>query len=81
MIQFKNQEIYYDTKTGLKLKLVVVNKTPRGDVKIPTNFSDYKEVNGVLFSHKREQVTPQFTLSFILKEIKLNEGVTDKDFE
>ena len=81
VIQFKNQEIYYDTKTGLKLKLVVVNKTPRGDVKIPTNFSDYKEVNGVLFSHKREQVTPQFTLSFILKEIKLNEGVTDKDFE
>jgi predicted Zn-dependent peptidase len=82
VIKSGTTEIYYDVATGLKLQSVEVVKTPDGkETKVPTIFSDYKEVGGVLFAHKRDQVTPQFTLNFVLQDVKINEGVEDKDFE
>ncbi len=82
VIKSGTTEIYYDVTTGLKLQSVEVVKTPDGkETKVPTIFSDYKEVDGVLFAHKRDQVTPQFTLNFVLQDVKINEGVEDKDFE
>jgi predicted Zn-dependent peptidase len=82
VIKSGTTEIYYDVATGLKLQSVEVLKTPDGkETKVPTIFSDYKEVGGVLFAHKRDQVTPQFTLNFVLQDVKINEGVEDKDFE
>ena len=82
VIKSGTTEIYYDVATGLKLQSVEVVKTPDGkETKVPTIFSDYKEVGGVLFAHKRDQVTPQFTLNFVLQDVKINEGVQDKDFE
>lgn len=82
VIKSGTTEIYYDVTTGLKLQSVEVVKTPDGkETKVPTIFSDYKEVGGVLFAHKRDQVTPQFTLNFVLQDVKINEGVEDKDFE
>ncbi|MBL4604187.1 MAG: insulinase family protein [Flavobacteriaceae bacterium] len=74
-------EVFYDVKSGLKIKLVRTTKGPQGEVKIPSNYGDYKAVNGVLIAHKFEQGMGQFTLNFELKEIKVNEGITDKDFE
>ena len=82
VIKSGTTEIYYDVVTGLKLQSVEVVKTPDGkETKVPTIFSDYKEVGGVLFAHKRDQVTPQFALNFVLQDVKINEGVEDKDFE
>ena len=82
VIKSGTTEIYYDVATGLKLQSVEVVKTPDGkETKVPTIFSDYKEVGGVLFAHKRDQVTPQFTLNFVLQDVKINEGVEDIDFE
>ncbi len=77
----ENTEIYYDMKTGLKTKSVRTTKGPQGELKIPTDFSDYKLVNGVLVPHKLDQNMGQFTLNFVAKEVKINDGVTDKDFE
>ncbi|MFY0602538.1 MAG: insulinase family protein [Flavobacteriaceae bacterium] len=75
-------EVFYDVTTGLKLQSVTIAKGPNGkETRIPTIFSDYKEVDGILFAHKRDQVTPQFTLNFILKEIKVNKDVSDEDFK
>lgn len=75
-------EIFYDVVSGLKIQSVRIAKGPDGtETRIPTLFSDYKEVNGILFPHKRDQITPQFTLNFVLKEVKVNEGVEDKDFD
>ena len=75
VIKSGTTEIYYDVATGLKLQSVEVLKTPDGkETKVPTIFSDYKEVGGVLFAHKRDQVTPQFTLNFVLQDVKINEG-------
>ena len=82
VIKSGTTEIYYDVATGLKLQSVEVVKAPDGnEMKVPTIFSDYKEVGGILFAHKRDQVTPQFALNFVLQDVKINEGVEDKDFE
>ena len=82
VIKSGTTEIYYDVASGLKLQSVEVVKAPDGnEMKVPTIFSDYKKVSGILFAHKRDQVTPQFTLNFVLQDVKINEGVEDKDFE
>lgn len=76
------REVFYDVKSGLKVKSVNIVKAPDGkEVRIPTDFSDYKAVNGVLFAHKIDRSTGRATLNFVVKEVKVNEGVTDKDFE
>ena len=82
VIEFKGSEIFYDLASGLKVKSVRTSKGADGkETKIPTNFSDYKEVNGVKFPHRMVQDMGQFKLDFKVKEIKINEGVTDADFK
>ena len=44
-------------------------------------FSDYKEVNGVKFPHSIGIKSGPMNLDFVVKEIKINEGVSDADFE
>lgn len=74
-------EVFYDVKSGLKLQLVRTAKGPQGDVKIPSTFSDYKEVNGILIPHKLGRSAGRMSFDFILQDVKINEGVEDKDFE
>ena len=82
VVKFNNTEVFYDMKTGLKAKEVKTAKTPDGkEVKVPTTFGNYKAVNGVLFPYSVGIKTGPMDLNFEVKEIKVNEGVTDADFE
>jgi zinc protease len=82
VITFNETEIFYDIKSGLKLKEVKTVKMPDGkEVKVPTTFSDYKEVNGIMFPHAMGTKMGPMDLNFVIKEIKINEGVSDADFE
>lgn len=81
VIKHNGSEIFYDVKTGLKIQEVTSVKSPQGDVKVPAIFSDYKEVNGVKFPHSINQKMGPMDLNFVIKEIKINEGVSDKDFK
>lgn len=81
IIKYKDTEIFYEVKSGLKVKAVRTAKGPQGDIQIPSDYSDYKAVNGILIPHKFDQGMGRFTLNFELKEVKINEGVTEKDFE
>jgi predicted Zn-dependent peptidase len=82
VLQHKKNEVFYDMETGLKVKSIKATKGPDGaDVKIPTLFSDYKEVNGILFPYSIVQKMGPMELNFEIKEIKVNEGVTDADFK
>jgi hypothetical protein len=68
--------------TGFKVKSVSTVKTPDGkETKVPTIFSDYKEVNGIKFPHSIGQKNGPMDLNFEIKEIKVNEGVTAEDFK
>jgi zinc protease len=82
VLKHKDNEVFYDMETGLKVKSIKVTKGPDGaDVKIPTLFSDYKEVNGVKFPYSIIQKMGPMELNFEIQEIKVNEGVTDADFK
>lgn len=81
VIKSGETEIFYDTKTGLKYQEVKTMKGPNGDVRMPTIFGDYKEVNGILFPYAIAQKMGPMDLNFVIKEIKINEGVSDTDFK
>ena len=82
VVKYDDAEIFYDMATGLKVKSIKTMKTPDGkEVKMPTTFSDYKAVNGILFPHAVAQKSGPMDLNFTVSEIKINEGVTDEDFK
>lgn len=82
VLKYNNTEIFYDMASGLKIKEVKITKTPDGkEAKTQTNFSDYKEVSGILFPHTISTKMGPIDLNLTVKEIKVNEGVSDADFE
>ncbi|MEN8777013.1 MAG: pitrilysin family protein [Polaribacter sp.] len=82
VLKYNDTEIFYDMASGLKIKEVKITKTPDGkEGKTPTNFSDYKEVSGILFPHTISTKMGPIDLNLTVKEIKVNEGVSDVDFE
>ncbi|MFB1040472.1 MAG: pitrilysin family protein [Polaribacter sp.] len=82
VLKYKDSEVYYDMTSGLKVKEVKTAKTPDGnEVKTPTIYADYKEVNGVKFPNSIGIKSGPMNLDFVVKEIKVNEGVSDADFE
>lgn len=81
VIKFGKKEIFYDQTSGLKLKEITTAKGPQGEMKIPVEYSDYKEVNGIKFPHKMIQSMGPMKMNFEVKEIKINSGVSETDFQ
>ena len=82
VLKIGDEEIFYDMTSGLKVKSVKTVKTPDGkEVKVPTTYGDYKAVEGIMFPHSIEIKSGPMNLNFKIVEIKINEGVEDKDFE
>lgn len=72
--------LYYDTKSGLK---VAESKTVEQGGKTmtqTTTYGDYREVKGVKVPFKIIQ-NAGFELDIKMFEVKINEGVSDADFE
>jgi predicted Zn-dependent peptidase len=82
VLKIGNEEVFYDMTSGLKVKSVKTVKTPDGkEVKVPTTYGDYKAVEGIMFPYSIEIKSGPMNLNFKIVEIKINEGVEDKDFE
>jgi len=82
VLKFNDTEVFYDMTSWLKVKEVKKVKTPDGqEVEVPTNFGDYKEVKGIKFPFSIGQKMGPMDLNFEIKEIKINEGVSDADFK
>jgi zinc protease len=82
VLKYNDTEVYYDMTSGLKVKEVKTAKGPDGkEISVPTVFADYKEVNGIKFPHSIGIKSGPMNLDFVVKEIKINEGVSDADFE
>lgn len=81
VIKHGKSEIFYDMTSGLKIKEVKTAKGPQGEMKVPTTFSDYKEIKGIKFPHKVTRTNGPMKMEFIVKEVKINEGVSDADFQ
>ena len=72
---------FYDTETGLKVKEVTVQEQAGQKMTVTTNYSDYKEVNGIKFPFTITQALGPQNIDFKVKEVKINEGVSDEDFQ
>ncbi|MEH6536697.1 MAG: pitrilysin family protein [Psychroserpens sp.] len=69
--------IYYNVDTGLKIKEV---KTSEAGAQ-STFYGDYKDVAGIKFPFTIGQTMGPRRFDFKIKEIKVNEGVSDADFD
>ncbi|NMH27034.1 insulinase family protein [Flavobacterium sp. SE-s28] len=72
--------LYYDTKSGLKVAEAKTVSEGGQTMTQTMNFSDYKDVKGIKFPHKMT-MSVGVDLEFIVSEVKVNEGVTDADFQ
>lgn len=70
---------FYDVKSGLKTAESKVREQGGKSVEQITNFNDYKEVKGVKVPFNLVQ-NVGFELDIKMSDIKINEGVTEKDF-
>ena len=76
-----NTLYYYDVKTGLKVKEAQSISMGQRTQNQETTFSDYKAFEGILFPTKKMGSLGPQKVPYTLKEVKINEGVSDKDFE
>ena len=72
---------FYDIETGLKIKDITIQKIQGREINSSITYSDYKEVAGIKIPFTISQVVGPQIFNFIVKEIKINEGVSDADFE
>ena len=77
----ENMTEYYSTETGLKLQTKTVVEQMGRSMETLVMYDDYKEVNGVMMPHILTQSFGPRKLDFNMNEVKINEGVSDKDFE
>ena len=71
---------YYDVKTGLKTAESKFVEKGEQKMTVTTQFNDYREVKGVKVPFEM-MVNQGFEIDIKMSEVKLNEGITDKDFE
>ena len=72
--------LYYDVITGLKLAESKVMEQGGQTITQTTNYGDYKEVKGVKVPFNIIQ-NVGFELDIKMSDVKINEGVTDADFQ
>ncbi len=72
---------FYDIETGLKIQDAVSVEAQGQQVNTTFDYTDYKEVSGIKFPFLFIQTMGPQKFDFIVKEIKVNEGVSDVDFE
>ncbi len=79
-VQVGTTKYFYDVKSGLRV--ATENESGEGAQKrkVMTYYADYVEVKGVKFPYKTT-MDVGMPLEFITQDVKINEGVTDKDFE
>ncbi|NCT19049.1 MAG: insulinase family protein [Flavobacteriia bacterium] len=71
---------YYDMQTGLKLKTETIQEINGTEMRTAINYGEYKEVGGIKFPHTIGVAAGPQELKFEVADIKINEGVTEEDF-
>jgi zinc protease len=72
---------FYDVNTGLKLGKSTIQEAGGQKMTQVTTLGDYKEVKGIKIPHKTVMSFGPQEIEFNITEVKINEGVSDKDFE
>lgn len=72
--------LYFDRDTGLLVRELRYSETPIGRVPTQTDFSDYRDVNGIKFPFKMAYVWLDGRDSIVLSDIKTNVPVDEAKF-
>ncbi|EAQ99784.1 M16 family metallopeptidase [Maribacter sp. HTCC2170] len=72
---------FYDVETGLKIQDVVQVEAQGQQINTTFDYNDYQEVSGIKFPFLLIQTMGPQKFDFVVKELKINEGVSDVDFE
>lgn len=72
---------YFDMETGLKVKSVTSMDTPAGAQQTTTEYSDYRELNGVKFPFLMKQNMGGMMMESAVKSMEINKGIDDSKFE
>lgn len=80
VLKIAKTKIYYDMKTGYKIAIETEKKNGEQVTKSVIYYSDYKEVKGVKYPFKMNVEGGPMPLEFTVNEVKVNEGVTEADF-
>ena len=72
---------YYDTTTGLLLRVESTVKSQGQSITSVADFGNYSPVKGVLFPYSQTVKAGPQVLNFNYTNIKVNEGVSDTDFD
>lgn len=73
---------YYSTKTSLLIREESSEKGPDGsESSVSTDYSDYKKVGALMFPFQMTQSQGEMQFVITVKEIKVNEGVSEGDFK
>jgi len=80
-VQFGDKKVsFYSAESGLKIKDESTQEVNGMPMKSSIFYSDYKKVNDVLFPHTVSMSNGPMELKFEVSEIKINEGVSEEDF-
>ncbi|NND12238.1 MAG: insulinase family protein, partial [Flavobacteriaceae bacterium] len=71
---------YYDAKTGYLVRTEKTVEAQGQSIVTVEDVSDYKEVNGVMFPHTTKITAGPQVLILNSTDVKINEGVTEADF-
>jgi predicted Zn-dependent peptidase len=72
---------FYDMETGLKVQEIITQEVQGQQMTSTIGYGDYQEVSGIMFPFKLMQSMGPQNMEFIVKEIKVNEGVDASDFK
>jgi hypothetical protein len=73
-------KLYFDTQSGLLLRMDAVVDSPQGRIVSETTFDDYREVDGVKVSHSSRAVLGAATIILRVEEVKHDAPLEDKIF-
>ena len=76
-----SKSAFYDVETGLKVQEVTTQEAQGQQITSTLGYGDYQEVSGIKFPFKIMQTVGPQNFEFIVKEIKVNEGVDASDFK
>ena len=72
---------YYDPQTDYKIKDVQQVTVPQGTFTKENEYSDYKNIDGVMYPFKLVQTVGPQTIEMNVSSIKVNTGIPDSKFE
>ena len=71
---------YFDVESGLKVRDVKEVETPQGPMSISTDYSDYKEIEGIKFPSVVKQNLGPMVFEMKVDSVLINTGLSDNLF-